>query len=85
MAAPKEVQIITLRNTMQPIWKWKVAPNREPESFNIMVEFVGKKQKYPLTAVKACSIKTYKLTGKICILSLNSSKDLLQQNLQANR
>ena len=47
MAAPKEVQIITLRNTMQPIWKWKVAPNREPESFNIMVEFVGKKQKYP--------------------------------------
>ena len=26
MAAPKEVQIIILRSTIQPIWEWKVAP-----------------------------------------------------------
>ena len=46
--------------------------------FNVMEEFVGKKQRYPLMAVKACSIKTYKLTGKICIFSLDRSKDLIK-------
>ena len=45
--------------------------------FNIMVDFVEKKQRYPLTAEKANSIKTYKLTGKICIFSSNCSKGLL--------